>query len=301
MLPADVTIRELPLRDSPWSDALARLPDAPSRLFVAGALPALDRAVAIVGTRAADDDALDFAHDLAADLGRAGCVIVSGGARGIDAAAHEGALAVGAPTLAVLATGFGRPYPPEHRDLFTRIARAGALVSEHEDVQPHGGRFLQRNRLVAALATVVVVAQAPLRSGAMSTAAWAGRLEKPVLAVPYAPWDPRGAGCLALLARGSRVCTRARDVLSVAAPEPGGLVPRAGDDTENGNDYADLDADGRRTLHAVGGRTRHVDEIARRAAIPVQRVQRALLTLLLLGLIEERGVGRYARCGRRRT
>lgn len=286
--------------DPAWPRPLDRLREPPDRLHVAGELPDLERAVAVVGTRVPDAEAYDFTYDLAGDLARAGWVVVSGGARGIDAAAHAGALAAGGRTVAVLATGLRHPYPKEHRSLFDRIARSGALVSEHDGVvAPHAGRFLERNRIVAALSCAVVVTQAPSRSGALNTASWARQLEIPVFAVPYPPWDPLGAGCVRLLASGATVCTRARDVLSVAAPEPGGQSAGEATRAENKCDYSDLDDDGRRVRQAMGTRARHVDEIARRAAIPVARVQRALLTLLLLGEIEERGAGRYGPCGRR--
>jgi DNA processing protein len=300
MIAPEILRRVLRPDDADWPRALDDLDPAPERLRIAGRLPDLDRAVAIVGTRAAETEALDFAYDLAGDLSRAGCPIVSGGARGIDAAAHEGALAAGGTTVAFLATGLRVPYPPEHRDLFARIVANGAIVSEHgDDTPPRAGRFLERNRLIAALARAVVVVQAPARSGALSTAAWAARLERAVFVVPQAPWEPRGAGCLALLARGAAVCTRARDVLSVAAPEPRGTVPGPVRKSENTKDSSDLDADGRRVLDAIGARARYVDEVVRRSAIPVDRVQRALLGLLLLGEIEERGPGRYGPCGRR--
>jgi DNA processing protein len=126
MIAPEILRRVLRPDDADWPRALDDLDPAPERLRIAGRLPDLDRAVAIVGTRAAETEALDFAYDLAGDLSRAGCPIVSGGARGIDAAAHEGALAAGGTTVAFLATGLRVPYPPEHRDLFARIVANGA-------------------------------------------------------------------------------------------------------------------------------------------------------------------------------
>ncbi|MFW6023278.1 MAG: DNA-processing protein DprA, partial [Myxococcota bacterium] len=209
-----------------WPRELGDLRDPPPVLHVAGDPPPWPRAVAIVGTRRADDDALEFTHRLAGELARAGCTVLSGGARGIDAAAHEGALEQGGCTVAVLATGLQRAYPPQNAGLLAEVARRGALVSETADCEPHRGRFLGRNRLIAALARVVVVVQAPYKSGALSTAAHARRLGRPLLAVPASPWDIRGEGSLALLAQGAGICTRAPDVLSVAAfgtgARPGG-------------------------------------------------------------------------------
>jgi DNA processing protein len=283
--------------DPGWPAPVQDLADAPSRLWVAGRLPPWDRAVAIVGTRYADVEANDFARDLAGQLAAQGCPIISGGAYGIDAAAHEGALEAGGVTVAVLATGVARAYPPRHGPLFQRIVEAGgALVAEEEDCEAHRGRFLQRNRLVAALARAVVVVQAPQRSGALSTAAHARRLKRPVLAVPAAPWDPRGAGNLALLAQGGGICTRARDVLSLPAfgagegPNPPLPFPEA----EKTPSMPDLPPDAAAVQRHLGSRPRHVDDLVRATGLPVAQVQGALLELQLQGLASDRGGSRFA-------
>ncbi len=209
---------------------LASLSDPPDSLFATAELPE-GLAVAIVGTRAADPEHLRFAANLAADLAGAGIVVVSGGAIGIDAAAHRGALDAQGKTVAVLATGFRRTYPPEHDALFARIAAEGVLVCEHAHVAPHPGRFLERNRLVAAMSDAVVVVQAPLRSGALSTATLARRLGRLVFAVPSVPWDARSAGSTALLTQpGTLACTHASDVIRVldaTIPMPGNPTPPA--------------------------------------------------------------------------
>ncbi len=206
--------------DSRWPRGINDLVNPPPRLRIAGDLPALDKCVAIVGTRSADEDAVDFARDLAAQLCNAGFVIISGGAYGIDAAAHQGALEVSGRTIAILATGLKTAYPPRHGPLFGQIAQHGALVTETSDsISPKPGLFLKRNRLIAAMAHTVVVVQAPYRSGALSTAKWARRLSRPLLATPSAPWDPRGAGCVQLIRNGATICTSARDVISVCIPD----------------------------------------------------------------------------------
>lgn len=286
--------------DLAWPSPLADLLDPPAALHIAGQLPPWPRPVAIVGTRRADDEAIDFTHDLAAELARAGCTVVSGGALGIDAAAHEGALSVGGLTVAVLASGLRHAYPPEHAALFGRIACAGALVSEVDDCTPHRGRFLSRNRLIAAVAQAVVVVQAPRRSGALSTAACAKRLDRPVLAVPAAPWDVRGTGNLALLNAGAGICTRPKDVLLI--PAFGGGAPDRGAPGESPASkpdkvisMPDLAPDAKAVWKEIGTRGRHVDQLARASALPIVRVQRALLELLLLGLVEEVAPGRYRR------
>jgi DNA processing protein len=260
-------------------------------------LPAPAEAVAIVGTRYADAEALAFTRELAAALTEAGLAVVSGGAWGVDAAAHRGALEAGGRTAVVLPIGFDRAYPARHRPLFARIAReGGALVTEQDDgVHPARWTFLARNRLIAALSAATVVVQAPARSGALSTAAAARALEKPVFAVPSAPWEPRGEGCLGLLAAGAHVCTSARDVLSL---RPRGSAPAAPQVLRGGRKHKNfdgLDEDGRRVLEVLSRRGQHPDEVARAAGVPIPRVQRALLMLTLRGVARGRGDGTYTR------
>ena len=256
--------------------------------------------MAIVGTRHPDEEALLFTRELARDLCAAGVTIVSGGAYGIDAAAHEGAMDASGRTVAVLATGLRKAYPPRHGPLFGRIAENGALVTEALDEQkPFPALFLARNRLIAALAEAVVVVQAPRRSGALSTAHWAKRLGRTLLAVPAPPWEPRGEGCLELLRRGAKVCTSARDVLSVRSSEA--HTHHAGSREQKGTAIdllAGLDENERNVLARLDCRPQYPDEIARKSGIAASRIQRSLLTLMLRGLAEERGDGRYAKASR---
>ena len=298
---APFVARTLGPSDPSWPSCINELgARAPARLRIAGGWPRLAGAVAIVGTRAADDDALDFARGCAATLAAAGRAVISGGAAGIDAAAHRGALEAGGATLAVLASGFDPPYPPRHADLFAEIAGSGALVSECEDgTPPHPGRFLDRNRLIAALAEVVLVVQAPARSGALSTAAVAFNLKKPVFTVPYAPWIARGEGCLALLRQGAWICTSARDVLSLPAHDAPTTVAKvahpAGNPAENTDDFDNLDEHTRAVLRSLRKRAGHPDELSASLGLPILRVQQSLGQLVLLGLAVPRGDGRYAR------
>ncbi|MGD8860281.1 MAG: DNA-processing protein DprA [Myxococcales bacterium] len=280
-----------------WPPELDALADPPDRLRIVGDLPLPADAVAIVGTRYADAEALSFTRELAAELAAVGLTVVSGGAWGVDGAAHRGALEGGGRTVVVLPTGFDRAYPARHRSLFSRIARdGGALVTEQDDGRrPARWTFIARNRLIAALSAVTVVVQAPVRSGALSTAAAARVLKKHVFAVPSAPWEPRGEGCLRLIADGARVCTSARDILSL---RPRGSAPAAPQVLRGGrkiNDFDGLDEDGRRVLEVLSRRGQHPDELARAAGVPIPRVQRALLMLTLMGVARGRGDGTYTR------
>ncbi len=276
---------------------LRDLSDAPVQFRIVGELPDLGRAVAIVGTRRADDEALDFAYSLARAAVLNGLVVVSGGAVGVDRAAHEGAIDGGGRTVVVLPTGLDTPYPRANHDLFARAVEAGCLLTEAEDgVDARPGRFLKRNRLIAALGGSTVVVQAPARSGALSTARVARRLGRRVFAVPASPWDPRGSGNLRLLHGGARICAGPSDVLSETAPGGGGQVASSPRTNENTHDFSDLTQPEQNILESLAGRARHAEDLCQRTGIPAFEVQQSILRLLVRGLIEEKPGGRYQTC-----
>jgi len=186
-------------------------------LWAAGALDGLYApCVAVVGTRAPSDDGRRRARRLAEELAGAGVCVVSGLALGIDGAAHEGALAAGAPTIAVLGGGHDHVFPPRHRELAARIAASGgAVVSPFApEVVPQPWQFLARNGVIAALADAVVVVEAAARSGALNTAGHAADLGLPVLAFPGDVERPKAAGCNALIRDGATLVRDAADVLA---------------------------------------------------------------------------------------
>ena len=173
--------------------------------------------VAMVGSRNASGAGMKFAERLAHELGEAGLVIVSGLARGIDAAAHRGSLATG--TVAVLAGGHGHVYPPEHKELLEEIVAEGAAVSEMPlDWEPRARDFPRRNRLISGLSAGVVIIEAAKRSGSLITARTALEQGREVFAVPGSPLDPRAEGTNGLLKEGAALVTSADDVLSVLRP-----------------------------------------------------------------------------------
>ncbi len=174
------------------------------------------RAAAVVGTRAATSYGEHVAADLAVGLAERDVAVISGGAYGIDGAAHRATLSVDGLTVAVLAGGLDIPYPAGHSALLHRIAGNGLLVTEYPPgVRPARHRFLTRNRLVAALAGAAVVVEAGLRSGAANTAAWARALGRVVGAVPGPVTSSASSGCHALLRSGAEVITRADDVVEL--------------------------------------------------------------------------------------
>ncbi|MEM9195357.1 MAG: DNA-protecting protein DprA [Myxococcota bacterium] len=287
---------ELTPEDPDWPSGLNDAAPALERLRILGRLPDLTRAVAIVGTRAADVEGLVFARTLARELGRAGCPILSGGASGIDAAAHRGALLAGAPTVAVMAGGLDYLTPRSNRTLFSEIQVAGALVSEHfDDVAPRRERFVARNRVIAALATVTVVVQAPARSGALSTAASARAMGRGLFAVPAGPWELRGHGCLDLLRQGAEVCTGARDVLRLVDAGPREERRPASSDLQSTFAFSPEDEPSPETeiLRVLADRPLHPDELLLRTGLSGDRL-RAALAVLLRSRRVELWRGRYA-------
>ncbi|MEZ4327031.1 MAG: DNA-processing protein DprA [Polyangiales bacterium] len=286
----------LPL-DPSYPTELRALPDhGPVR--VSGRLPSLDRAVAIVGTRRASPEALDFTFGLAQELAEAGCVIISGGALGVDAAAHRGALLGSGRTVAVLASGLITPYPPSHGPLFEKISKHGALVTEApDDAVMAGFRFLHRNRLIAALARATIVVQAPRRSGTLSTAAFAAKLGRPVWVVPAAPWERRAEGGLGLLIGGARICTSAGDVLSVIAPETRRVRCRSAPSRQEPNNFDRIDDTARSALDALGGQGRTLDELCKATGWSAPKALSVLTALEMDGWIEGRSGGRFGIVG----
>jgi len=207
--------RALRAGDSDYPAALLDLPDPPRVLYALGRLPAPARTIAIVGSRAASPYGAAMALRLAADLAGLGYGIVSGLARGIDAAAHRGALEAGGASFAVLPGGLEEITPRHHRDLAEQLCARGGLCSERAAGPPPGpGGFVKRNRLIAALGAATVVVEAAERSGALSTAAAARRLGRPLLAVPGDADRPTARGTLGLLRRGAALCDCAGDVVA---------------------------------------------------------------------------------------
>jgi DNA processing protein len=267
--------------DGLYPDRLAQLPDRPAELRVRGELAPTRRRVAIVGSRDADGYGEEMARELAAGLARAGVSIVSGGARGVDTAAHLGALEAGGHTVAVLGTGVDVVYPARNRELFASIVAAGgALVSELPDgAGARREHFPRRNRVVSGMSEAVVVVQAAEQSGALITAAWAKAQGVPVLAVPGDAREPLSQGPLGLLREGAGLAATAADVLAVlglhASPE-------------RQLDLPTLDPDGTALLAALSARPRHADDVGRRARLGAGPTLAGLLALELEGLCEQR-------------
>ncbi len=293
--------RTLRLADPGYPGALRRLAAPPAAIHVEGSLEGLDRAVGIVGTRRATPAALALAHAMGRAFALAGWTVVSGGAEGIDRRAHEGALEVSTGrTIGVLPTALDQPYPRAHAELFARMARRGARLSEHAASGPiHRAHFLERNRIIAALSRAVVVVQAPARSGALRTALDAGALGLPVFAVPWSPNEPLAEGGVALLVEGARACRSAADVLQVL--ESGRSAPALPRRRRAPRPRRDPDQEA--VLAALGHEASDRDSALAGSGLSAARAQAALLHLLLAGEIVEdaQGLHRVARRSRARA
>jgi len=268
------------LGDPAFPPLLAQLPDAPPVLSVLGD-PALLAApqVAIVGARAASAAGRRLAEDIAEDLAVAGLVVTSGLARGIDTAAHQGALRLGR-TLAVVPGGLDQPYPPENAGLQARIAERGAVVAELPlGTGPLPRNFHRRNRLIAGLSLAVVVIEAALRSGTLITAREAADLGREVFAVPGHPLDARSAGGNALIKDGAPLVESAADILD-ALP---GLAPAGAPRAAAGP--APSPGDAGQLLELIGQTPVTVDELVERCHLPLPEIQAMLADLELDGLV----------------
>jgi DNA processing protein len=289
---ADLTLqaraRVLVPGDDEWPAALDDLGDrSPLALWVAGdghLADVMERAVALVGARACTPYGEEVAAEMASGLGDRGWSVVSGGAYGIDAHAHRGALAVDAPTVAVLACGVDVAYPAGHDGLFTSVRQAGCVVSElPPGCRPTRSRFLQRNRVIAALGRGTVVVEAASRSGALNTAGHAEQLSRVVMAVPGPVTSSASAGCHHLIrTAAASLVTSAADVLDLLSPVGSDISEPARGPVRphDGLDPATL-----RVLEALPiRRSAPVDSVARVAGLDGAAVLRALGLLAALGL-----------------
>jgi len=268
-----------------FPEGLRNIPDAPVALFVRGALQCFEKPrVAMVGSRAATHGGVTLARQLAAALSRAGVLVVSGLAQGIDCAAHAGALSVERPTIAIPGSGLDNLYPRAHSGLAQRIlAAGGVLLSEYAPwVAPRRASFPARNRLISGLAAGVVVVQAAPRSGSLITARLAAEQGREVMAVPGSPGTAVAAGCNALLRDGAALVETAADVFSALGwvqPSEGLFAPETAQETKS------PPPDAARVLAALDGLPVSADALAQFVGLSPTRLQRAILQLELAGLV----------------
>jgi DNA processing protein len=272
---------------------LSQLEDAPPLLIAKGNLNLLDRqAVAIVGARNASAAACRFARGLAHDLGQNDLVVVSGLARGIDSAAHDGSLSTG--TVAVIAGGIDIFYPPENEERQKVLYERGVVVAEMSaGTEPRARHFPYRNRIIAGMSSGTVVVEAAPRSGSLITARLAAEAGREVMAVPGSPLDPRAQGCNQLIRDGATLVQNAADVVEAIRPLAS-QVRSAPSHYElaaepmNGEDALGV------VEELLGPSPVPVDEIIRLSAVPSGAVQMALLELDLAGRLDRHAGGKVS-------
>ncbi|MBB3346628.1 DNA-processing protein DprA [Sphingomonas sp. BK069] len=288
--------RHLLLGDADYPPLLAELDDSPAVLTLRGDLALASRTtVAIVGARDASAAACRLARALARDLAAAGVSVVSGLARGIDGAAHLGALP---ETIGVVAGGIDVAYPPQHAALQERIAREGLLLAEMPPgTEPRARHFPYRNRIVTGLALGTLVVEAAPRSGSLISARLAGEQGREVMAVPGHPSDPRARGGNALIRDGATLVQDAADVLEQLRPLDPRALPRPvapwESVSEAAADYGD--AERARVESLLAAAPVATDELVRQSALPAALVQDVLLELELAGRLERHPGGRVSR------
>ncbi len=309
-----------------YPTALEKLSSPPEMLRIRGCL-GNGPCVGIVGSRKADNASIRFAFSLSEELAGMGFCIVSGGALGIDTAAHKGALQAKGITVSVIGSGFNYLYPVENKDLFEEIAVSGALVSEFDDEQPPAKwTFPKRNRIVAALSDALIVVQAPERSGALITAEIAKDIGIPIGAVPSFPQDLKNRGAHNLIRQGAALIENIDDVLKLVASKkispqlslPGIGVQKSvfqtvndgvkssasplekramGDTFSSPSTAAALSKTEKEILNYLCTEPLHIDEITSGLKILPSQTATAILTLELQGLIEDRGGRNFVRVG----
>ena len=272
--------------DEAYPRVLREIHDPPGVLFVKGELQPQDGlAIGIVGTRHATHYGLQQAERLAGSLARAGLTVVSGLARGIDSAAHRGALAAGGRTLAVLASGVLNIYPPEHHKLALEVAAQGALLSEAPArAEPLSGTFPQRNRIISGLSLGVIVVEAGQRSGALITARHAMEQGREVFAVPGRVDGRTAQGCHRLIRDGAKLVETVDDVLEELGP----LVEATSrDDGQTVHHPAELllNEQEQKVLAAVGDESTPIDQIVTETGLTVPQVLSTISVLEMRRLI----------------
>ena len=289
-------VRIIALEEKEYPSLLASIFDPPLVLYVRGEFrPADALAVAMVGARRSSYYGRKQAQRLASALARSGFTVVSGLARGIDAAAHEGALEGGGRTLAVVGCGLSQVYPEEHTGLAERIAGQGVILSEHPMGFPVLAKnFPRRNRIISGLSLGVVVVEATGRSGSLITARWALEQGREVFAVPGPVDRPSFAGCHRLIRDGARLVETVEDVLEELGPLERAVVTPRGEEVKDPRLLA-LSEEERRVLAVLDGEARSVDDIIGQVGLPTSTVSAALFSLELKRLAVQLAGKRFVR------
>jgi DNA processing protein len=269
--------------DPEYPEQLKHTAMPPAALYIQGNLPQLQQGLAMVGSRDASAYGLKVARAFAADLTAAGLVIISGGAKGIDTASHEGALTGGGPTVAVLGCGIDITYPARNASLFARIRENGAVLSEFPPgTPPRPGNFPQRNRIVSGLARGILVVEAAKQSGAMITVGFALEEGRDVFCVPGSIFLPNCAGCHSLIKAGARLVDRPEDILEELLPQQ--PLVRTGPSLFSEPDL-ELTPTARQLLNLLSAQPQALEDILEKTGLDLATVSRDLLDLQVKGVV----------------
>ena len=288
-------VRIVTLTDPVYPALLKQIPDPPPLLYLKGSLERQAGCIAVVGSRNATAYGLQTARQLSGELARQGITVVSGMARGIDTAAHQGALAVKGRTIAVLGSGLARVYPASNRKLFERLACDGAVVSEFAmstDPEPHN--FPMRNRIISGVCLGTLVVEAGRKSGSLITARLAAEQNREVFAVPGSIRSFKSSGAHALIKQGAKLVENTTDILEEVRHRleyPATRMPASETQPEAGND---LTPDERRLLAALSPYPLHIDDLTRSVGMESGKVASTLLQLELKGLVQQSAGKRFA-------
>lgn len=288
-------IRIMLAEDDDYPRLLREIHDAPNVLYCQGTIEPRDElAVAIVGSRRCTHYGTKHAEQFAGTLARAGITIISGLARGIDAAAHRGALTAGGRTIAVTASGVWNIYPPEHKDLAAEIVKNGAIVSEFPiDQKMSAGLFPQRNRIISGMCSGVIVAEASKKSGALHTARHAMEQGREVFAIPGPIDSPASQGCHDLIRDGAGLARHVDDVIEALGP----FEPVKVSDTEVVHSVRELTLSDqeRDVIKLIGTDPQHLDQILQATELPSHRVMSTLTMLEMKRLVRRLPGGYFVR------
>lgn len=277
------------LTDPDYPRLLREIPDPPPLLYVYGRLEGNSANLAVVGSRNATRYGLKTTNDLCRSLASRSLTIVSGMARGIDTAAHSGALSAGGKTIAVLGSGLERIYPAENRRLFHRIAESGAVVSEFPlEAEPEAHHFPIRNRIISGMSLGTMVVEATRRSGSLITARLAAEQNREVFAVPGSVQSFKSAGAHTLIKQGAKLVEHAQDVIEELLPLV--TIDQVPENQSEDQPLPKLDAlaeDEIRVYKALDPYPMHVDELARKISMEPGKLLSLLLKLELNGMVQQ--------------
>lgn len=284
-------VRLISFWDDDYPSLLREIHDPPALLYLRGALPVND-CFAIVGSRRATSAGLTLTRELATTLAHHDICIVSGLARGVDSAAHRGALDAKGATIAVLGCGIDRIYPPENSQLFLEIQQANAIITEYPpETPPLAGHFPGRNRIISGLSRGVLIVEAAEKSGSLITGDFALEQGRELFAIPGALHNPNSKGTNRLLKEGAQLVTEAEDILQVLWPNH----PTKQEKRQYSNFSEQLEEPALSVFQILGHEPRHSDEIARECGLTPMELSAILLDLELRGGIQTLPGNHYIR------